>query len=433
MDTVTENAVVVTGMGVVTPNSDSLPEFLDVLKTGRSAISRWKRDSQRMASKIGGDMSEFDIAAHLDRVGKNYPARLKQAAQVILRSAPLAPHLAIAAALQAFVDAGLPDPALPPEGIGHILGGTNFNASYILQNGEMFNEEPDYIEPLYGVMVLDTDVLARVCDLLTLKGPCWTVGNACGSGNIALITGMDLIRSRRADAVVVTAASGGLDPVLLHSWATLGALSESFNDEPQRASRPFDQRRDGFVPSEGAAAVVLETLAGAQARGAQIHAKLLGGGSASDATRQIRPSQEGQMRAMRAALRDAHINPDQLDYVNAHATSTPLGDEVEVSAIKGVLGEHAYEIPVNATKSMTGHMLNAAALVESIAVILQMKNDFVHPTINLEEPGEGMDLDFVPNQAREYKPRLAMSNSFGFGGLNSSLIIGAGASSGNGR
>jgi 3-oxoacyl-(acyl-carrier-protein) synthase len=434
MDTVTENTVVVTGMGVVTPNGETIPEFLDALRAGRSGITRWKRDSERIASKIGGDMSEFDIAAHLERVGKNYPARLKQAAQVILRSAPLAPHLAIAAALQAFVDAGLPDPALPPENIGHILGGTNFNASYILQNGNTFNEEPDYIEPLYGVMVLDTDVLARVCDLLTLKGPSWTVGNACGSGNIALITGMDLIRSRRADAVVVTATSGGLDPVLLHSWATLGALSaQSFNDEPERASRPFDHRREGFVPSEGAAAVVLETLAGARARRAQVHAKLLGGGSASDATRQIRPSQEGQMRAMRAALRDARIRPDQLDYVNAHATSTPLGDQVEVSAIKGVLGKHVYEIPVNATKSMTGHMLNAAALVELVAVILQMENDFVHPTINLEEPGEGMDLDFVPNQAREYKPRLAMSNSFGFGGLNSSLIIEAGTTARNGR
>ena len=434
MDTVADRTVAVTGMGIVTPNGETVPEFLDALVTGRSGITRWKRDAARMASKIGGDMSEFSIAAHFERVGKSYPARLKEAAKVILRSAPLAPHLAIAAALRAFVDAGLPDPSLAPECIGHILGGTNFNASYILQNGNTFNDEPDFIEPLYGVMVLDTDVLARVCDLLTLKGPSWTVGNACGSANIALITGMDLIRSRRAEAVVVTAASGGLDPVLLHSWATLGALSaDSFNDEPARASRPFDRRREGFVPSEGAAAVVLETLAGARARGAPIHAKLLGGGSASDATRQIRPSQEGQMRAMRAALKDARLNPEQLDYCNAHATSTPLGDQIEVAAIKSVLGEHAYKIPVNATKSMTGHLLNAAALVELVAVVLQMENNFVHATINLEEQDKELDLDFVPNQAREYKSRRVMSNSFGFGGLNSSLIIEAGAAPRNGR
>ncbi len=416
--------VVVTGMGIVTPNGETISEFRDSLMRGRSGITRWKRDSDRMASKIGGDMSEFNVAEHLARVGGNYPAHLKEAARVVLRAAPLAVNLDAAAALQAFVDAGLPDPSLAPEAIGHILGGTNFNANYILQNGNTFNEEPDFIEPLYGVMVLDTDVLARVCDLLTLKGPSWTVGNACGSANIALITGMDLIRWGRADAVVVTAASGGLDPVLLHSWSMLGALSSlSFNEEPQRASRPFDRQREGFVPSEGAAAVVLETLASARARGARIHAKLLGGGASSDATRQIRPSQEGQMRAIRAALDDARINPDQVDYVNAHATSTPLGDQIEISAIKGVLGDHAYKIPVNSTKSMTGHLLNAAALVELVAIILQMENNFVHPTINLESPDDGLDLDFVPLQAREHRIRIAMSNSFGFGGLNSSLIL----------
>jgi 3-oxoacyl-(acyl-carrier-protein) synthase len=283
-------------------------------------------------------------------------------------------------------------------------------------------------------MVVDTDVLARVCDLLTLKGPSWTVGNACGSSNIALITGMDLIRSGRADAVVVSGAGGGLDPILLHSWVTLGALSsESFNDDPTRASRPFDRRREGFVPSEGAASVVLETLSGARARGAHIYAALLGGGSASDATRQIRPYEEGQVRAMRAALSDARVNAEQIDYVNMHATSTPLGDPIEVSAIKHVLGDRVYQIPVNATKSMIGHLLNAAALAEFIAVVLQMEHKFVHPTINLEEPDEGMDLDFVPNQAREYEPRLAMSNAFGFGGLNSSVIIQAGTTIGNGR
>jgi len=427
MDNSDTRTVVVTGMGIVTPNGENVSAFRDSLENGRSSITHWKRDSDRMASKIGGDMSEFRIAEHLERVGTHYPAHLKEAAQTVLRAAPLSVNLAAAAALEAFVDAGLPHPSLAPECIGHILGGTNFNASYILQNASTFNEEPDYIEPLYGVMVLDTDVLARVCDLLTLKGPSWTVGNACGSSNIALITGMDLIRSRRADAVVVTGASGGLDPVLLHSWATLGALSsESFNDQPERASRPFDSRREGFVPSEGAAAVVLETLTSARARGANIRAAVVGGGSASDATRQIRPSQDGQMRAMRAALNDARITPEQLDYVNAHATSTPLGDKIEVAAIKGVLGEHVSKIPVNATKSITGHLLNAAALVEFIGVVLQMENDFVHPTINLEEPDEGMDLDFVPNHAREHKPRLAMSNSFGFGGLNSSLVVRAG-------
>lgn len=423
-DSPPEKTVVVTGMGIVTPCGESVAEFHASLAAGRSGITRWKRDTTKICSKIGGDMCRFDFSAHLARVGSSYPLRLKECAQLLLRTAPLAPRLSMAAALQAYLDAGLPDPALPPERFGHILGGTNFNASYILENAVTFDEEPDFIEPLYGVMALDTDVLARVSDLLALKGPSWTVGNACGSTNIALITGMDLIRSGRADAVMVTGASGMLDPLILHSWAMLGALSsESFNERPEQASRPFDLKREGFVPSEGAAAVVLEALASAHARGATVHARLRGGASASDGTCQIRPSAEGQMRAIRAALADARVNPEQIDYVNAHATSTPLGDQVEVSAIKGALGSQVYRIPVNSTKSMTGHLLNAAALVELIATILEMENGFVHPTINLEEPGEHLDLDFVPNRAREHKVNIALSNSFGFGGLNSSLII----------
>lgn len=423
---ITERRVIVTGMGVICSNGETLPEFLDSLLLGYSGITRWQRDWGEIGSKIGGDMSQFDMAAHLARVGQTFPARLKQCALETLRATPLAPNLASAAAIQAYVNAGL-DGSIAPERIGHILGGTNFNASYILQNSKIFDEEPDFIEPLYGIMVLDTDVLARVSDILTLKGPSWTVGNACGSANIALINGLDLIRSGRADAVMVTAASGMLDPILLHNWAMLGALSsQSFNDEPTRASRPFDKKREGFVPSEGAAAVVLESLEGARRRGAPNLAEILGGASASDAACHIRPSQEGQVRAMRQALTDARVNLTQVDYVNAHATSTPMGDLVEVASIKEALGEHAYDIPVNSTKSMVGHLLNAAALIELVAIILQMHHGFVHPTINQDERDEELDLDFVPNKGREYKINIALSNSFGFGGLNSTLIIGKG-------
>jgi 3-oxoacyl-(acyl-carrier-protein) synthase len=417
--------VVVTGIGVINSIGETPDEFLDSLRAGRSGITRWKRDWDHVASKIGGDMSEFDLATHLKRVGESYPQQLKDTALFILRATPLAPQLASAAALQAFLCAGLPDSRVAPERLGHILGGTNLNSTYILQNAKTFEEEPDFIEPLYGVMALDTDVLARVSDLLTLKGPSWTVGNACGSSNIALINALDLIRAGRADAMMVTTVSAMLDWITLHSWAMLGALSsQSFNDEPWRASRPFDKRREGFVPSEGAAAVVLESEASARRRGAPMLAEILGGASASDASRQIRPSQEGQVRSIRAALQDARVRPEQIQYVNAHATSTPLGDTIEAASIKEALGDHVFSIPVNATKSMTGHPLNAAALTELVGIILQMQNNFVHPTINLEEADEELGLDLVPNQAREYRFDLAMSNSFGFGGLNSTIIVG---------
>jgi 3-oxoacyl-[acyl-carrier-protein] synthase II len=289
----------------------------------------------------------------------------------------------------------------------------------------MFIEEPEYIDPLYGVVQVDTDVVAVVSELLGLQGPSFTVGGACSSGNLALLAGIDLIRSGRADAVLVSGAPADLNPVALQGFAIINALSYvSFNEEPTRASRPFDARREGFVPGEGSGAVVLETLAGARARGARIWAELLGGASNSDASRLTQPNVDGQVRAMRGALQDAGVTPDQIDYVNAHGTSTPLGDLVEVAAIKALFGDRAYRIPVNSTKSLIGHSLTAAGVVELVATVLQMEHNILHPTINQEEPDLELDLDFVPNQAREHHVDLAISNSFGFGGFNSCVVVG---------
>jgi len=205
----------------------------------------------------------------------------------------------------------------------------------------------------------------------------------------------------------------------------MNALStHSFNDEPWRASRPFDAQREGFVPSEGAAAVVLETLKSAKSRGAPIYAEVFGAGATSNVSRQSIPDMDGQVRAMRAALSDAYLDPERVNYVNADAPSSLLGDAVEVGAIKRVFGEHAYNIPVNSTKSMVGHSLSAAGIVDFATTVLQMQNNFVHPTINLEEPDAELDLDFVPNEARDYRIEYALSNSFGFGGLNASVILG---------
>jgi 3-oxoacyl-(acyl-carrier-protein) synthase len=268
-------------------------------------------------------------------------------------------------------------------------------------------------------------VVAVTSELLTLMGPSYLVGGACASGNMAVIAALDQLRAGRADALVVTGAPISLEPVALHGWTMIDALTyRSFNDAPTRASRPFDKAREGFVPAEGAGAIVLETLTSARRRGATIHAELLGGAASSDACRLTKPHQEGQERAMRESLRDARVDKDRIDYVNAHATSTPLGDAVEVEAIKGVLGERAYQIPVNGTKSMLGHCLTAAGLIELVATVLQIKGGWVHPTINQEEPDPQLDLDFVPNVARDARIELAMSNSFGFGGINSSVIVG---------
>jgi 3-oxoacyl-(acyl-carrier-protein) synthase len=418
--------VVITGLGVITVVGDTPEHFHEALVAGRSGITQWKRPRDaRHYSRIGGDLSDFDLAAHLERRAANYPAALVQHCRSVMRAAPLVPRLVAAAALQAYHDAGLPD-SIAPERTGHVLGGHNLNAGYIVDNSLTFyQDEPDYIEPLFGLLSLDTDVLSVTSELLSLKGPTFTVGGACASGNLALMSALDVLRAGRADAMLVTGAPIELEPVALHGWALLEAISlRSFNDEPQRASRPFDALREGFVPSEGAGALMLETLAGARARGARVHGELLGMGATSDASRLTRPDLHGQLNAMRLSLEDARITADQVGYLNAHATSTPLGDSVEVAAIKGALGRHAHGIPVTSTKSMIGHCLCAAGIIELVATVLQMRHDVLHPTINQEQADPELDLDFVPNHAREARFDVALSNSFGFGGINSCVVLG---------
>lgn len=420
-----DRRVVITGMGIITVVGDSLGSYFDGLIAGRSGITRWKQiHDPGCYSKIGGDLSDFDLEAHFDRVGAAYPPELMKRCRSLLRTAPLPTRLCAPTALQAYMDARLAD-GVSPERTGHVLAGHNLNAGYIVENVKTYQSEPDYIEPLFALLHLDTDVLSVTSELLTLRGPSFTVGGACASGNLAVMAGVDLLRSGRVDAVVVTSGCQELEPLTLQGYALLDAISfYSFNEEPTRASRPFDALREGFVPGEGSGAIVLETLSGARKRGAKIHAELLGASSASDASRLTKPNRDGQVRAMGTALQDAGVRPEQVDYVNAHATSTPLGDLVEVTAIKTLLGDRAYEIPINSTKSMIGHCLSAAGIVELIATVLQMERGMVHPTINLEQPDPELDLDFVPNQAREHRIDVAISNSFGFGGLNSCVVVG---------
>ena len=420
-----EHRVVVTGMGIVITTGENLAEFRDSLMAGRSGITRWKRMDERCLSKIGGDMSDFDVGAHLARVGVRYPTYLVERAHHTLRATPLTGRLAAAAALQAYVDAGMPDARIEPERLAHVMGGNTLNLNFFYQNVLEFEQDPEYIDPLLGMVLWDTDVLGKVGELLTVKGPNFMIGNACSGGNVALLQAADLLRAGRVDAAVVSAAAQELDPVGLQGWALVNALVwRGFADEPHRASRPWDVRREGFVPAEGAGAVILETLAGARARGARIYAELLGGVATCDATRSPKPLVEGQVRVIRSALKDAGVTPEEVDYVNAHATSTRLGDVVEVQALKVVLGDHAYRIPVNATKSMVGHCLTASSMVEFVATLVQMESGFVHPTINLDEPEAGLDLDFVPHEARQHHIRVAISNSFGFGGLNACVVVG---------
>lgn len=421
-----DQRVVITGMGVVSCLGDSVPEFWAGLLAGRSGITNWKGMDERVECRVAGDLSDFDYNDHLDRVGRAYDAELTKAARKLLRVTPLSGQLAASAAAQAYVDAGLDPVTVDPDRVGHVLAGHNLNTPLITENGRIFVDDPEYMLPLLGMVVLDTDVVGVVCELLRLRGPSLMAGGACASGNLAALSGLDMIRAGRADAVVVTGGPVAMDPAIIQSWVEIEALTfRSFNDDPSRASRPFDARREGFVPSEGAAALVIETMASARRRGATVYAELLGGAAASDASRQPQPHQDGQVRAMRNALQDARVRPEQVDYVNAHATSTPLGDAVEVAAVKTVLGDRARDVPMNATKSMIGHGLTSAGVIELVATTLQIQHGVLHPTINQETKDPELDLDFVPNEAREHAVTVAMSNSFGFGGINSCLVVGS--------
>src|SRR3989304_4597970 len=260
--------VVVTGMGVVPPSGEPPAAFSASLRAGRSGITRWKRMDERTLSKTGGGMCDFDLGAHFERVGARYPPDLIERAHKVLRATPLTGRLDCAAALQAYIDAGLHDTGLDPERVGHGAGGNNLNNNYFVQNVRAFDQDPESLDPLFRMVFWDTDVLGKVGELLTIKGPNYMVGNACASGNAALLCAIDLLRAGRVDAVVVSAATQEVDPVALQGWAVMDALVwRSFADAPTRASRPFEARGEGFVPGDVARAVILETLAGARARG----------------------------------------------------------------------------------------------------------------------------------------------------------------------
>ena len=417
--------VVVSGLGINCCLGQEVGAFWSGLEAGRSGITNWRDMDPRVECRVAGDMSGFDLDAWVAVHAPRSPAPMIHTLKRLLRANPLSAKLTATSALEAMVSAGLPHASVAPERLSNVLAGHNLQTAYLFENERIFKDDPEFIEPLFGMMVLDTDVLAVVSELAQAKGPGSMVGGACASGNLALISAMDLIRNGRADAAIVTGGAIAMAPSVVHGWALIEAVTyKSFNAAPHRASRPFDLKREGFVPAEGSAAVVLESLASAKKRGARVLAELLGGAAASDGSRLTRPAQEGQERAMRLALADAQVRADQVDYVNAHATSTPLGDAVEVAAIKQVLGAHARKVPVNSTKSMVGHALTAAGVIEMVATVLQLQKQVVHPTINQDEKDPELDLDFVPNVARPHAMKVALSNSFGFGGINSCVVVG---------
>ena len=411
--------VVVTGTGCVSVLGEEPAAMLEGLLAGRSGITRWKRQPGTLYSKIGGDLTNFDVRRHFS----TWPREIAGRAQVVLRTVAPAGQMVAASVFQALNEAGAID--LCDKAMAHIAGTHNTNEQFMFDQALQYATEPEYVDSNYTIVGSDIDVMSPSNELFRIGGPSFTVGGACASSNVALIVALDLLRAGRAKRAVVSGAAMTISPLALQGWAFIEALSlDTFIDEPQRASRPFDIRREGFVPSEGAGAVVLETLCEARLRGAPVLAEIAGGAITSAACRGTRTDVEAQKRAICGALQDAEISAAAIDYVNAHGTSTPVGDLNEMEALRQALGSYAGRPLVNSSKAMLGHALQAASILELIATVGQMRAGVIHATVNLDEVDPAFrDFKFVGDFPREATVNVAVSNAFGFGGVNAVVVV----------
>lgn len=417
---------VITGMGIVTPLGDSPAAVHAALCAGLSAIGPWRSiDVSATALKIGGDLGAYDPLPRLEALKPRLPAAAARSLRRMLHTLPWSMRLGLLPALTAWLDAGM-DAAPPadPARVAVIAAGHTINSRYINQTGLMFETAPDQIDALYALHSLDCIHAAAVGELVAARGPVYSLGSACASGLHALRAGLMEIASGQADVVVVHAPAAELSAVELHSMGLMQAVSLSFNDCPQQASRPFDRRRDGFIPAHGTATLVLESPAHAKARGARIHAGVLAAAATSDGCHLPLPNAEGEARAMAQALSASGLTAADIDMVSAHATSTPAGDAAEITALRQVLGTRLGQIPVNAAKSMLGHCLWAAPLVELVAAVEQMRTGLLHPTLNLRDPDpDCADLNLCAGAPQRHSVRFLLKNSFGFGGTNAACIL----------
>jgi len=414
MTTENRKRVVVTGMGAITPLGLSVEELWQGLVEGRSGIARITQfDPSPYPVQIMGEVKGFDPGEFMDEKEAKRMSRFSQ--------------LAVAAAKMAVEDAGLEVDESLAEDVGVILGTGIGGALVEAEKAHLIlqNKGVRRVPPLFVPSMMPNAAAHHVGCAFGIKGYTSTVIAACASGTQGIGEGVRAIRDGLAKVVLAGGTESTVCELALAGICAMRALS-SRNDEPERASRPFDAERDGFVSAEGCGILVLEDLEYALARGARIQAELLGYGVTSDAYHVSAPDPEGRgsALAMRRAIDDAGLRPEDIEYINAHATATLIGDPAEVAAIKSVMGDRAYEIPVNATKSMIGHLMGASGAVEAIATIMTINEGILHPTINWETPDPDCDLDCVPNVAREAKVDIALKNSFGFGGQNACLVLG---------
>ncbi len=403
--------IVVTGLGTICPLGTDVPQTWDALMNGRSGCGPITLfDAASFETRIAAEVKGFDPAQYFEHREARRMDRYTQFATI--------------ASLQAVKQANL-DCEKEGTDVGVLIGsGIGGITTLSAQMATLAEKGPRRISPLLVPMMIADAAAGHVSIMLGAKGMNFCATSACSSGADAVGEACEIIRRGDAQAMIAGGAEAPITPISIAGFNAAGALSVR-NDDPLKASRPFDAQRDGFVMGEGAAVLVLESLEHALQRGATILAEMAAYGATSDAFHITQPAQDGEggAKAMQMALRKAGMNPADVDYINAHGTSTAMNDKCETMAIKSVFGEQAYRIPVSSTKSMMGHLIGAAGAIEAIVSVLTIQNGIVPPTINLENPDPECDLDYVPNKPRQHKVRAAMSNSFGFGGHNSVLLF----------
>lgn len=412
MQTNKNRRVVVTGMGVVSPIGIGVEENWSSLTQGKSGVGTITRfDTTNFPTTIAAEVKNFDPNSYMN------PKIVKQMDVFI--------QYAVAATKMALESSGFVINDSNAERVGVLVGaGLGGLPSIEETHKKVLERGPGRISPFFIPRLIANLAPGQISIIFGAKGPNMSIVTACTTGTHSIGEAARMIQRDDCDMIIAGGCEATITPLCVGGFSAMRALSER-NDNPTAASRPFDKDRDGFVIGEGAGVLILEELEHAKKRGAKIYAELAGYGASADASHITSPSEggEGAQRCMKLALKDAGLNPEQITHINTHGTSTPIGDKIETQAIKKVFGDHAYKMKVNSTKSMTGHLLGAAGGVEAVYSILAIHHDVIPPTINLQTPDPDCDLDYVPNQAQEIKVETALSNSFGFGGTNGTLIF----------
>ncbi|RXT15080.1 beta-ketoacyl-ACP synthase II [Ammoniphilus sp. CFH 90114] len=407
-----KNRVVITGMGVISPIGKSVEEFWSNLLAGKSGVDHITAfDVSEYPTRIAAEVKDFNAENYMDKKEVKRTDRFVQ--------------FAIAAAKLAMENAGLNMDEVNRDRVGVYVGsGIGGLGTFEDQHRTLMEKGPKRVSPFFIPMMIANMGSGQVSIILGAKGPNSAAVTACATGTNSIGDAFKIIQRGEADVMFAGGSEATIRPTGLAGFCSAKAMSTR-NDEPQKASRPFDLDRDGFVMGEGSGVLVLESLEHAKQRGAKIFAEIVGYGMSGDAHHLTMPAPEGEgaARCMKMAIRDAGINPEEIDYINAHGTSTEYNDKFETMAIKATLGDHAYKVAVSSTKSMTGHLLGAAGAIEAIACVKAIEDQTIPPTINYETPDPDCDLDYVPNVPRKAKVNVTLSNSLGFGGHNATIII----------